>query len=84
MLIGPASESERYARQWDVVHASTATSQIHMLVRSDRTPDPVPPGWETGPVTLEELALAYIQSPGAVGLRGPARGWDTDRSDVTR
>lgn len=28
LLTGPASESERYTRQWNVVHASSAASQV--------------------------------------------------------
>jgi ABC-2 type transport system ATP-binding protein len=84
MLIGPASESERYARQWSVVHASGAASQVRLLVRYDGTANPVPLGWEARPVTLEELTLAYLRPPGAAALPSPARGWDTDPSKVTR
>jgi ABC-2 type transport system ATP-binding protein len=84
LLTGPASESERYTRQWNVVHASSATSQVRMLVRYDRTTNPVPPGWEARAVTLEELTLAYLREPGAAALPGPVRGWDTDPSEVTR
>ena len=35
--------------------------------------DPVPPGWEAHPVSLEELVLAYLREPGAAALPGPAR-----------
>lgn len=84
VLIGPASESERYARQWNVVHASKAASKVRLLVRYDGTANPVPPGWEARPVTLEELTLAYLREPGAAALPGPARGWDADPSEVTR
>ena len=84
MLIGPASESERYARQLNVVHASSAASQVRLLVRYDGTANPAPQGWETRPVTLEELTLAYLREPGAAALLGPARGWHTDPSEVTR
>jgi len=84
MLIGPASESGRYARQWNVVHTSSAASQVRLLVRSDGASHPVPPGWEARPVTLEELTLAYLRQPGAAALPDPARCWDTDPSEVTR
>lgn len=84
MLIGPASESERYARQWNVVHASSAASQVCLLVRCDATANPVPPGWKARPVTLEELTLAYLREPGGAALPGPARDWDADSSEVTR
>jgi ABC-2 type transport system ATP-binding protein len=42
--------------------------------------DPVPPGWEAHPVSLEELVLAYLREPGAAALPGPAR----EPSEVTR
>jgi ABC-2 type transport system ATP-binding protein len=84
VLVGPASESERYARQWHVVHASSTASQVRLLVRHDGTANPAPPGWEARPVTLEELTLAYLREPGAAALPGPARGKDTDSSEVTR
>ncbi len=84
VLIGPASESERYAQQWNVVRESRATSQAHLLVRCDGTSDPVPAGWEAHSVTLEELTLAYLREPGAAALPGPARARDTERSEVTK
>jgi ABC-2 type transport system ATP-binding protein len=81
VLTGPASESERYARQWSVVHLSRAALQAHLLVRATAD-DPVPPGWEAHPVGLEELALAYLREPGAAALPGPARARDTEPSEV--
>jgi ABC-2 type transport system ATP-binding protein len=84
MLTGPASEAGRYARQWDVVHTSSAASQVRLLVRSGGTAHPVPPGWKARPVTLEELTLAYLRQPRDAARPDPARGWDTDPSEVTR
>ncbi len=84
LLTGPASGSERYTRQWDIVHASSAASQVRMLVRYDGTANPVPPGWEARSVTLEELTLAYLREPGAVALPGPTRGWSGEPSEVTK
>ncbi len=84
LLTGPASESERYAQQWNVVHASRAASQAHLLVRCDGTSDPVPPGWEAHSLTLEELTLAYLREPGAAALPGPARARDAELSEVTK
>ena len=82
VLIGPASESERYAQQWNVVHESRATSQAHLLVRCDGTSDPVPSGWEAHSVTLEELTLAYLREPGAAALSGPVRARIAESSEV--
>ena len=84
MLIGPASESERYARQWNVVHATSAGSQARLLVRYDGPANPVPPGWEARSVTLEELTLAFLREPGAAVLPRPARGGDTEPPEATR
>jgi ABC-2 type transport system ATP-binding protein len=84
VLTGPASESERYAQQWNVVHASRATSQAHLLIRCDDTSDPVPPGWDARSLTLEELTLAYLREPGAAALPGPARVGAAEWSEVTK
>lgn len=73
VLTGPAADSERYASQWNVVHASCAGPLADLLVRGQGTCDPVPPGWEAHPLTLEELALDYLREPGAAALPGPAR-----------
>jgi len=72
LLTGPAAEADRYAER-PVVHLRRAEAQAHLLVRATAG-DPVPPGWETHPVSLEELALAYLREPGATELPGPARG----------
>ena len=84
VLTGPASESERYAQQWNVVHESRATSQAHLLVRCDGTSDPVPAGWEAHSTTLEELTLAYLREPGAAALSGPVRARIAESSEVTK
>jgi ABC-2 type transport system ATP-binding protein len=82
MLTGPAAESDRYAER-PVVHVRRAEAQAHLLVRASMD-DPVPPSWEAHPVSLEELALAYLREPGATALPGPARGRDTQPSEVAQ
>jgi ABC-2 type transport system ATP-binding protein len=82
VLTGPAAEAGRYAER-PVVRLSRAGAQAHLLVRATAD-DPVPPGWEAHPVGLEELALAYLREPGAGALPGPARGRDTQPSEVTQ
>jgi ABC-2 type transport system ATP-binding protein len=82
VLTGPASEIERYAQQWNVVHESRAASQAHLLVRCDGTSDPAPSGWEAHSTTLEELTLAYLREPGAAALPGPARARSGESSQV--
>jgi ABC-2 type transport system ATP-binding protein len=83
MLTGPAAEASRHAERLCVVHLRRAQAQAHLLVRATAG-DPVPPGWESHPVGLEELALAYLREPGAAALPGPARGRDAQPSEVTR
>jgi ABC-2 type transport system ATP-binding protein len=73
VLTGPAAESDRYAHEWNVVHASRAASQAHVLVRCNVSSDPVPPGWEAHSLALEELVLAYLREPVAATLPGPSR-----------
>ena len=71
VLTGPAAEAGNFAER-PVVHASRAEAQAHLLIRA-AADDPVPPGWEAHPVSLEELVLAYLRQPGAAALPGPAR-----------
>jgi len=82
MLIGPAAEAAAYAEQ-PVVHARYGTAQAHLLVRATGD-DPVPRGWESHPVGLEELTLAYLREPGAAVLPGPARDRSAEPAEVTR
>jgi ABC-2 type transport system ATP-binding protein len=84
MLTGPAYEAGRYGERLSVVHARHGAAQAHLLVRTNATTDPVPPGWEAHPVGLEELALAYLREPGTAALPGPARGRDAEPSKVTK
>ena len=83
MLVGPTSESERVAADLDVVQASTAGSETHLLVRSDTTVKSVPPGWEACPVSLEQLTLAYLRER-AAALTGPARDGNAGSPEVAR
>ncbi len=83
LLTGPAGQAERYAERWNVVHARRGGAQIHLLVRINGTPDPVPPGWEAYPINLEDLALSYLREPGAAALPGPERSEGTGPRRVT-
>jgi ABC-2 type transport system ATP-binding protein len=82
VLTGPAGEADRYTER-PVVHARRAEAQAHLLVRATAG-DLVPPGWEAHPVSLEELALAYLREPGAGALPGPARGPEAEPSEVMK
>jgi ABC-2 type transport system ATP-binding protein len=81
VLTGPAAEADKYAER-PVVHVRRAQAQAHLLVQATAE-DPVPLGWETHPVGLDELALAYLREPGAAALPGPARGPNAEPAEVT-
>ena len=83
VLTGPAAEAGNYAQRLDVVHARRGGAQAHLLVRTNGTSGPVQPGWEAHPVSLEELALAYLREPGAAALPGPERAGDVEAKEVT-
>jgi ABC-2 type transport system ATP-binding protein len=83
MVSGPASEVERYAERWNVVHPSGGGTEAHLLVRSNGSTESMPPGWEMHPVSLEELTLAYLREPGAAALPGPVRVRRVERNEVT-
>jgi ABC-2 type transport system ATP-binding protein len=84
LFTGPASDAGRYAERLNVVHARSGQAQAHLLVRTNGSANPVPPGWETHPVNLEELTLAYLREPGAAALPGPARAGDAKPMEVTK
>jgi ABC-2 type transport system ATP-binding protein len=73
MLTGPAAEAAIF-NDLPVVHVRRGETQAHMLVRT--TTDRVPQGWESHPVGLEELALAYLRDPDAAAFSGPIRTGD--------
>jgi ABC-2 type transport system ATP-binding protein len=73
VLTGPAAEADSCAERLCVVHARRGEALAHLLVRTNGSTDPVPPGWESHPVSLEELTLAYLREPGAASLPGPVR-----------
>jgi ABC-2 type transport system ATP-binding protein len=84
VLTGPAAEADLIARQLPVVHARRAQAQAHLLVRTSGPAQAVPPGWETHPVGLEELVLAYLREPSAAALPGPARTRQAEPVEVSR
>ena len=53
-----------------MVHIRRGDAQTHLLVRAT-VDDPVPAGWESHAVGLEELALSYLREPDAAAC--PAR-----------
>jgi ABC-2 type transport system ATP-binding protein len=72
VLTGPAAEAAKFAERLDVVHARGGEAQAHLLVRRKSGAGAVPARWEEHPVSLEELALAYLRGPGPTAQTGPA------------
>ena len=64
VLTGPAADADRQGQALDVVQDRRAEAQAHLLVRTASPNDPVPAGWESHPVGMEELVLAYLRAPG--------------------
>ncbi len=64
LLTGPTAEADEYASRVTVVQTRRGDAQTHLLVRTSETSAPVPPGWESHQVSLEEVVMAYLRSPG--------------------
>jgi ABC-2 type transport system ATP-binding protein len=84
LLSGPTADLDRLGALWSVVQIRRAGTLARVLVRTDGTTDAIPPGWEADPVSLEELALAYLSEPGVAALPGPARAGHTEPLEVMR
>jgi ABC-2 type transport system ATP-binding protein len=84
VLTGPAAEADRFAGQLRVVQIRRAGAQAHLLVKTSGRADPVPPGWEAHPVSLEELVLAYLRAPGAEVRPDLSLARQTEPTEVAR
>ena len=73
VLTGPAAEADTCARRLSVVQIKRAEAQAHLLVAASGPAEAgqLMPGWESHPVSLEELTLAYLRAPGSTGTPGP-------------
>ena len=58
--------------EWDVVHTSRAAPLRQVLVHGVADCVSVPGRWEAHPLTLEELTLAYLREPSALGVAWPS------------
>jgi ABC-2 type transport system ATP-binding protein len=73
VLTGPTAEADEYASRLTVVQARRAAAQTHLLVRTSGTADPVPPGWESHPVAVEELVMAHLRAAAPSPVRTAER-----------
>jgi ABC-2 type transport system ATP-binding protein len=70
LLTCPADQAERFAQRLGVVHTWHTETKAHLVIRTNGSTCPVPPGWEEHPVSLEELTLAYLRGPSAAAPPG--------------
>ena len=84
VLTGPAADADRLAARLSAVQVKRAGAQAHLLVSESEPGRPVPPGWETHPVGLEELVLAYLRPPGGATPSAAVYGAPTELSEVSQ
>jgi ABC-2 type transport system ATP-binding protein len=85
VLTGPAADADRLVGELSAVQVKRAGAQAHLLVRDDGPEGrPARPGWETHPVGLEELVLAYLRPAGGGPSSAALYGAPTQLSEVSR
>ena len=84
VLTGPAAGADRFLKRPGLVHVWHSEARTHLLIRMNGSTAPAPPGWQARPVTLEELALAYLREAGTANRPGPGRDQDYCTSGVAR
>jgi ABC-2 type transport system ATP-binding protein len=81
VMTGPSAEADQYAERLGVVCARRDAARARLLIRTNASAGPVPPGWEAHPVSLEDLVLAYLREPGA-SLPGSAPTGHAEPTEV--
>ena len=84
VLTGPAAGTDQFAAQLSAVQVKRAGAQAHLLVRDGGPGRTVPPGWESHPVGLEELVLAYLRPAGGGTPSATAAGSRTELTEMPR
>jgi ABC-2 type transport system ATP-binding protein len=84
VLTGSVSEAQRFAERLGVVHAWRGEAKAHLLIRTDGSTYPLPPGWEQRQVSLEELTLAYLRESATAPLPGPALARHAESLEATK
>jgi ABC-2 type transport system ATP-binding protein len=72
MLTAPAAETGRLPGRLNIVHDRRDGAQSHLLVRITPPAIPVPSGWTSCRVSVEQIVLAYLREPGASARPMPA------------
>jgi ABC-2 type transport system ATP-binding protein len=81
-LIGPAAAVDRYAER-PAVNIRRDQENADLLVRATAA-DPVPHGFHSRQVGLEELAMAYLRLPRAATAPAPSRTRNHETTQVTK
>ena len=84
LLTGPTAEADEYASRLTVVQARRGDAQTHLLVRTTAAGEPAPLGWEAHSVSLEEIVMAYLRSPGVGEAAPPTRVQRPQPTEATR
>ena len=84
LLTGPTAEADDYANRLTVVQSRRGEAQTHLLARTGAAADPAPPGWESHQVSLEEIVMAYLRSPGVSEPTALARLQRPQSTEATR
>jgi ABC-2 type transport system ATP-binding protein len=84
VLTGPAADADRLSARLSAVQVKRAGAQAHLLVSESEPGRPVPPGWETHPVGLEELVLAYLRPAGGATPSAAVYEAPTELSEVSQ
>ena len=85
VLTGPVADAGRLAGQFSAVQVKRAGVQAHVLIKDADPGRTAPPGWESHPVGLEELVLAYLRPAGSSTSTagGGSSSASTSRTELT-
>jgi ABC-2 type transport system ATP-binding protein len=84
VLTGPAADADRLVGELSTVQVSRAGTQAHLLVRNGERGRQVPTGWESHPVGLEELVLAYLRPAGGGTSSAAVAGSQTKLTEASQ
>ena len=84
VLTGPAADADRLVGELSTVQVSRAGAQAHLLVRNGERGRQVPTGWESHPVGLEELVLAYLRPAGGGTSSAAVAGSQTKLTEASQ
>ena len=84
VLIGPTAEADMFTARPDVVHARYDGGRAQVLVKTNGSTGPVPPGWEMHPVEPRRTRPCLPARPRRRSAAWPGRGPNVEPSEVTK